>query len=161
MQFAKDSFYMALRNRLSALNPARTCEVDGEVRPAIVVVENEAPALSTGMSDVFYVRWGALSGAGEKGPGALECTVEYSTAGTAEAGSLGRGRALAALDCELLRICQPASGAKCDFTQLASTELGTHIFWSAPRLGALEVRGQTLWRQAALTVFYFAEVEGR
>ncbi len=37
MQAAKDSFYMALRARLAALNPARSMVMDGLTVPAIVV----------------------------------------------------------------------------------------------------------------------------
>ena len=43
MQAAKDSFYMALRERLAALNPARTMVIDGVTVPAIVVRENMEP----------------------------------------------------------------------------------------------------------------------
>jgi len=39
MQAAKDSFYMTLRERLTALNPARTMVIDGVTVPAIVVRE--------------------------------------------------------------------------------------------------------------------------
>ena len=51
MQSAKDSFYIALRGRLAALNPQRAVFLDGATRPAIVVCENEpltsaAPPLS-------------------------------------------------------------------------------------------------------------------
>ena len=33
MQFAKDSFYVTLRERLAEVNPARTTVVDGGVAP--------------------------------------------------------------------------------------------------------------------------------
>ncbi len=36
MQFAKDSFYMALRERLASLNPQRTVTLNGATRPAVV-----------------------------------------------------------------------------------------------------------------------------
>ena len=43
MQNAKDSFYMALRTRLVAINPSRTILLRGAVRPGILVEEAEAP----------------------------------------------------------------------------------------------------------------------
>ena len=56
MQNAKDSFYMALRTRLAALNPERTILLRGAVRPGILVEEAEAPFASC-PSDVFVLRW--------------------------------------------------------------------------------------------------------
>ena len=43
MQFAKDSFFLALQQRLAALNPARTVTLNGATVPAILVVENLPP----------------------------------------------------------------------------------------------------------------------
>ena len=56
MQNAKDSFYMALRTRLTVINPERTILLRGAVRPGILVEEAEAP-LSPLPSDVFVLRW--------------------------------------------------------------------------------------------------------
>ena len=42
MQNAKDSFYMALRTRLAAINPERTVLLRGTIRPGILVEEAEA-----------------------------------------------------------------------------------------------------------------------
>ncbi len=39
MQNAKDSFYMALRTRLAAINPERTILLRGAVRPGILAEE--------------------------------------------------------------------------------------------------------------------------
>ncbi len=41
MQDARDTFYVALRGRLAAINPDRTIVVRGQVRPGILVEENE------------------------------------------------------------------------------------------------------------------------
>ena len=38
MQFAKDSFFLALQQRLAALNSARTVTLNGATVPAILVV---------------------------------------------------------------------------------------------------------------------------
>ncbi len=56
MQNAKDSFYMALRTRLAAINPERTILLRGAVRPGILVEEAEAP-FSQIPNDVFVLRW--------------------------------------------------------------------------------------------------------
>ncbi len=56
MQNAKDSFYMALRTRLAAINPERTILLRGAVRPGILVEEAEAP-FSQLPNDVFVLRW--------------------------------------------------------------------------------------------------------
>ena len=64
MQNAKDSFYMALRARLTAINPERNILLRGAVRPGILVEEAEAP-FSQLPSDVFVLRW---TGPG-RGPG--------------------------------------------------------------------------------------------
>lgn len=47
MQSTKDTFYVALRTALATVNPARTISLMGQVRPAIVVAENEAPSALT------------------------------------------------------------------------------------------------------------------
>jgi len=56
MQNAKDSFYMALRSRLIAINPERTILLRGAVRPGIVVEEAEAP-FNQLPNDVYVLRW--------------------------------------------------------------------------------------------------------
>jgi hypothetical protein len=56
MQNAKDSFYMALRARLIAINPERTILLRGAMRPGILAEEAEAP-FSQLPDDVFVLRW--------------------------------------------------------------------------------------------------------
>ena len=55
MQNAKDSFYMALRTRLTTINPERTILVRGAVRPGILVEEAEAP-FNQVPNDIFVLR---------------------------------------------------------------------------------------------------------
>jgi hypothetical protein len=59
MQPTKDSFYIALRDRLVAVDPNRTVTLDGATRPAIAVVENEPPTGAPCLCDTFYLRWGS------------------------------------------------------------------------------------------------------
>ncbi len=61
MQFAKDSFLLALQQRLAALNPARTVTVNGATVPAVIAVENLPPAASQPQPNCFYVQWGAAN----------------------------------------------------------------------------------------------------
>src|SRR5579863_7954094 len=97
MQNAKDSFYMALRNRLAALNPERTILIRGAVRPGIVVEEAEAPFAQL-PGDVFVVRWLGMGVDVDLATSlvAQECEILYATCGSQSFGGLDRGRALSA-----------------------------------------------------------------
>ena len=59
MQFTKDSFYMALLQRLVSLNPLQTVTLNGTTRPALIVAENELVISAQPLSDAFYIEWGA------------------------------------------------------------------------------------------------------
>src|SRR5579871_434894 len=108
MQNAKDSFYMCMRARLGVVNPERTTMVRGMVRPGIVVEDAEAP-ISQLPSDIFVLRWSGLNIDLDLSPSlsAQECEFIYQTCGSQAFGGLDRGRALAAMDAELLAILQP------------------------------------------------------
>src|SRR5579863_10627974 len=174
MQFTKDSFYMALLQRLMSLNPLQTITLDGTTRPAIIVAENELVISAQPVSDAFYIEWGAAQmvqgQVGDRGLMEMECLISYHTFGTVQSG-VDRGRALAALDMELMSICQPPWTAKQDFTQTPSVNLGTDIMWSIPALGKVTgsqaptqeglprgTEGVRLERIASLKVFFFSEV---
>lgn len=173
MQFAKDSFYAALRERIRGVNPGRTIRVDGVERAAIFTKENEPTSVRGLQDDSFYVRWGACRPVPRHGTGgrqlqALECVITYRTRGTC-ASAVDRGRVLGALDSELMSICHPAETRKRDFTQSPSVDLGSNIFWSEPEFGELETDdaselsaasgGAYLQRSAQLVVFFFPEME--
>jgi len=172
MQFAKDTFYMALRTRLSALDPARTVSLDGVSMPAILVTENSLDCSEKPLPETYYLTWGAcrpLSKHNTRRPLlAIDCSISYWTAGTNEAG-VDRGRVLGQLDTELIAICHPLSTAKLDYTQSPSLDLGTNIFWTAPLLNQVEfgdiardqskAPSRSLRRTAALTIFFFPEAD--
>ena len=170
MQFAKDSFYMALRERLAALNPQRVVSVNGVTRPAVIVAENEAVVPVEPLPDAFYIEWGAAKAATRQSSSkpliGMECVISHHTLGTVDS-EVDRGRTLAALDTELLSICHPAHTTKQDFTQSPSANLGTNIFWTTPELGEVSgiiARESTnkrvqLERKARLTVFFYPEVD--
>lgn len=174
MQFTKDSFYMALLERLMSLNPLQTITLHGTTRPALVVAENELVFPVEPVADAFYIEWGAAQPvqqlAGRRGLMQMECVISYHSFGTVDSG-VDRGRTLGKLDMELFSICQPPHTAKRDYTQAPSRDLGTNILWTTPSLseisGSLVAKdeglprgseGVRLERRAVLKVFYFPEV---
>jgi len=175
MQYTKDSFYMALLERLVALNPQQTVTVNGTIRPAIIVAENELVVPIVPLPDAFYIEWGAAQvlprQVGSKALLAMDCIISYHTFGTVESG-VDRGRILAALDMELLSICQPPRTSKRDYSQAPSVDLGTMISWTQPSMGKVlgseaaknenlprGSEGVRLERSASLKVFFFSEVD--
>ena len=135
MQFAKDSFFLALQQRLAGLNPARTVTVNGATVPAVLVVENLPPSSAEPQQNTFYMEWGAAEVmGGHAGNGALmslNVVISYYTTGSV-ASRVDRGRLLAQLDDELLGICQPPFTEKYDYTQSPAADLGTSVFWGQP-----------------------------
>ena len=60
MQFAKDSFFVALQERLAGLNPARVVTVSqGRRCLAMVVLENLPPTTKKRKPNTFYIELGA------------------------------------------------------------------------------------------------------
>jgi len=185
MQFAKDSFLLALQQRLGSLNPARTVTINGATVPAVVAPENLPPAACEPQPNTFYVEWGSAEVVGgHAGDGALmkiQCVISYYTLGTV-ASMVDRGRVLGELDDELMGICQPMNTEKYDYTQSPSADLGTKVFWSQPTFAQATTSGveeNTLGyqgravkramyeqayqdgraeRRAQLTVYFFSEV---
>ena len=163
MQYAKDSLYIALRDRLAALNPARTVVVDGQVRPAVLVDENQPANSAPPLPSAFHLVWGAP----EFAQGAesarrplmkMDCSILYRTGGS-QPGAVDRGRALFALDTELLRLLVPARTPKRDHAHTPPVELGSMVFWGLPELGDTQGAPGELARKARLSVFFFPEVD--
>ena len=158
MQNAKDSFYVALRNRLSTLNPARTLMIRAVQRPGVLVEEAESP-MPEAQNDVFTLRWEGFS-TDSRLPNRLSsaiCEIQYSTSGTQGNAGLDRGRALSEMDRELLAILQPLWTPKMSYTVTPAILLETNVFWSEPTFGdAARQRGQ-LTRAATVTVYAFEE----
>lgn len=135
MQFAKDSFFLGLRERLASLNPARTVTSNGTTVPAVLVVENLPPSSAEPQPNTFYIEWGSAEVmSAHAGNGALmsvNVVISYYSLGSV-ASMVDRGRLLAQLDDELLAICQPPYTEKRDYTQSPSVDLGTSVFWGQP-----------------------------
>ena len=94
MQFAKDSFYVALRDRLTALDPGRTIVVAGRMRPAVLVDENEPANSAPPLPNAFHLAWGIpeiVKGAesARRPLMKLDCTIAYRIAG-AQSGAVDR-----------------------------------------------------------------------
>lgn len=158
MQNAKDTFYMALRSRLAALNPERTIMLRGAVRPGILVEEAEAPFTQL-PNDVFILRW--------LGHGAdidlasyliaEECEIVYHTCGCQTFGGLDRGRALSEMDSELLKLLQPFSTRKTSYTSHSPAELTTQVFWDEPLFSPMVTQRDRLSRSAKIMVYSYQE----
>jgi hypothetical protein len=135
MQAAKDSFFMALRERLAALNPARTMVIDGVTLPAIVVRENMEPRYGEAQAGAFYMDFGDILIAESTRPMlGVDCHIWYASEGSGGTG-VDRGRVLAEMDSELLRICDPPHTGMRDYSQTPSADLGSGIFWTVPEMG--------------------------
>ncbi len=117
----------------------------------------------------MVVRWGGLGVAPEAGASVarMECVVEYGTRGeaplravVAAAGTMGRGRALAAMDAELAKALTAGDCEKQSFAGMsvagalvgpsgvaapaaAPVDLGSKVWWGEPQFGAeTEVSGR-------------------
>jgi hypothetical protein len=158
MQNAKDSFYMALRSRLAAINPDRTILLRGAVRPGILVEEAEAP-FSQLPADVFVLRWLGLGSDVnlDRPMMAAECEVTYQTCGCQSFGGLDRGRALSAMDEELLSMLQPFSTPKLSYTATPPAPLLTQVFWDEPGFGPVVAQRDRLSRSVKVLVYSYQE----
>jgi hypothetical protein len=158
MQNAKDSFYMALRERLAALNPERTMVLRGATRPGILVEEAEAPFTQM-PNDVFVLRW-LGHGADIDLASALiaeECEIVYSTCGCQSFGGLDRGRALTQMDGEFLSVVQPFSTPKLCYATQPPELLLTQVFWDEPVFSPVVTQRDRLTRSAKVMVYSYQE----
>ena len=165
MQDARDTFYVALRGRLAAINPSRTIVLRGQVRPGLLVEENELPTASP-VVDAFSLRWTAtrVDSFGPLPLVAMQCEITYATDGTAANGGLDRGRLLAAMDGELTAALSatPHSTIKMNFSGVAGTgaaavAMNTNIFWSQATFAAATIAGERVERTATVQVFSYQE----
>jgi hypothetical protein len=164
MQNAKDTFYLMLQSRLTALNPSRTIVVRGVLRPGILVDENELPTAWIPV-DVFRLEWTALQ-VDNEGPlpmATLECSIRYATDGDSGNGGMDRGRLLAAMDAELATAlgATPHTVGKMNYSAatagVAPTAMGTNVFWADPVFGVTTAVGERLERTATVQVLAYQE----
>lgn len=164
MQNAKDTFYVTLQSRLTALNPARTIVVRGVVRPGTLVDENELPSEWVPV-DVFRLQWSGLQ-VNSTGPlplVAMECSIQYATDGSSGNGGMDRGRLLAAMDAELAAAlgAEPHTVGKMNYSAagagIAATPMGTNVFWADPVFGSAKAVEERLERTTTVQVFAYQE----
>ena len=158
MQNAKDSFYMALRGRLAAINPERTILLRGTLRPGILVEEAEAP-FSQLPNDIFILRWAGLALDMNLGSAmvAAECEIIYQTCGSQSFGGLDRGRALSQMDEEMTGMLTPFSTPKFNYTMTPPLALLTKVFWDEPAITPIVVQRDRLSRSAKVLVYSYQE----
>jgi hypothetical protein len=162
LQAVKDSFLGALSERLAALNPLRTVVVEGVVRPAVVALENELATSAVNQANAFYLTWTAAPTSKTAIHLAapmfeLGCQISYWTEGSDSLSYQDRGRAMAALDDELLAITLPGNAELKDFTLAPAADLSARVFWSPLVLSELTSDGRKLSRLATLKMFYILE----
>jgi hypothetical protein len=149
---------MALRTRLTTINPERTILLRGAVRPGILVEEAEAP-FGQLPNDVFVLRW--LGMAAEMDLAATmtveQCEIVYQTCGTQSFGGLDRGRALSAMDEELMAMLQPFYTPKLNYEATPPAAMLTHVFWDEPAFGPMTVNRDLLGRSASVMVYSYQE----
>ena len=158
MQNAKDSFYLALRNRLAAINPERTVLLRGALRPGIFVEAAEAPQAQLPV-DAFVLRWLGLGIDMELSSAmvASECEILYSTSGTQAFGGLDRGRMLNAMDAEIIAMLQPFSTTKFNYSVQPAVAMQTQIFWDEPTFSPINVQRDRLSRSVKVIIYSYQE----
>ena len=164
MQNAKDTFYLTLQQRLTAINPARTIVIRGQRRPGTLVTENEMPTAQIPL-DCFRLAWAALSidHTGALPLATMQCEIAYATDGTHALAGMDRGRLLAAMDAELAQALaqSPQSAPKLNCTQTdsgaAPAPMQTSIFWAAPTFGPIKTTRERLERTVTVEVFTYQE----
>jgi len=147
-----------LRARLVAINPERTILLRAAVRPGILVEEAEAPFAQL-PTDVFVLRWLGL-GVDQDLPSTMaaeECEVLYSTLGTQSFGGLDRGRALSAMDEELVGMLKPFWTPKLNYTATPAAAMLTKVFWDEPVFGVATATRDRLSRVARVVVYSYQE----
>jgi hypothetical protein len=149
---------MALRARLVTINPERTILLRGAVRPGILVEEAEAP-FSQYPDDVYVLRWLGLAADMDLAStmAAEQCEVVYQTCGTQSFGGLDRGRALSAMDEEVLGMVQPFSTPKLNYTATPPASMLTQVFWDEPAFSPVVVQRDRLSRSVSMVVYSYQE----
>lgn len=159
MQSVKDSFLLALRDRLAVVNAARVVAIRGVMRPAVIAEDVELLPAKGEPMDCFALRWldEAIDPSEPLTLHALQCEVHYATRGSQEFAGMDRGRVLAALDAELAQMMQPRSTVLQDFSGSSVVTRTTRVWWSEMEVSPVVVDGDALRRVVKLVVFALEE----
>jgi hypothetical protein len=168
IQAVKDSFYIALRDRLALRNPDRKVTIGSEERPAIVVAENELVASASPLLECFHLKWAKLKPVTDDQSAPLyqlSCEISYATEGSDPLNAQDRGRILAAMDAELLDICRPGRTELEDLGpdededggSAAPFATGATLFWALPQLAEQKADGRRLSRVTTVELFTTVE----
>jgi hypothetical protein len=166
MQNARDTFYVMLRDRLAAVNPARTIVLRGVTRPGVLVEENELVSAYQPVN-AFCLHWTGLT---VDAQGALPlvtmvCQIAYATDGDSGNGGMDRGRLLSAMDGELVAAVSaaPQNVPKMNYVAAAGgsglppVAMATNVFWGDAVFVAVVVNGERLERVATVEMFSYQE----
>ena len=170
IQLAKDTFYATLRDRVAAGNAGRTVVLRGVVRPGVVTTENELPGAAVdGISpaDAFCLRWTSLA-VDTQGPLpliALGCEIRYATDGTSSTAGMDRGRALAAMDAELIAAASTAPQTASSLLVMENAgggalpvlPSGTNVFWGDVSFRPVTMRHERIERTAEIEVYSYGQ----
>ena len=166
MQNARDTFYVTLRDRLAAINPARTIVLRGVVRPGVLVEENELVSLDLPVN-AFSLHWTTLSVEAQSALPLMTmgCAITYATDGDSGNGGMDRGRLLAAMDAELVTALSaaPQSTLKMSYVGAAGgpgvgpVAMATNVFWGDAVFAPVTVTDERLERMATVAVYCYQE----
>jgi len=158
MTNARNSFYIALRNQLAVVNPARVVLLRSVQRPGVLVEENES-AMAIAEPDIFVLRWTAASidEAHVLPLIAQTCEISYWTEGSAENGGLDRGRLLAGMDAELVQMLSQKNIAKENYAVTPPQTMATRIFWSSAAFEPVVTQRNALRRTTKVVVYSYQE----
>ena len=158
MKKARDSFYVAFRDRLQVFNPARQVLIRGVWRPGVLVEENES-FVAIVPDNVFVLRW--TKAVADEQHALLRtqqtCEIQYQTTGSVSAGGLDRGTLLTEMDAELLSVMQPQQVQKTDYSVTPPAAMGTRVFWTTPVFAPVTRERDRLVRKAEIAMVSYEE----
>lgn len=158
MKSARDTFYVTLRDRLAVVNPERTFVLRGVVRPGIMVLENEMVTAEL-PANVFILRWTELQVDTLQAMPVvvMRCEIQYFTDGEGDNAGMDRGRALTAMDAELLKMLTPQTAAKMNYETAPASPMQSSIFWSDAIFEGVAVNAERLERLVRVDVTSYEE----
>jgi hypothetical protein len=88
---------------------------------------------------------------------AEQCEITYQTCGTQAFGGLDRGRALSAMDEELMTMLEPFYTPKLSYASTPAAAMLTQVFWDEPVFGPAAINRDRMGRSASVMVYSYQE----